>query len=112
MRRDPLRRISSSPLAAAGGPPTAGGGIASESSSERRKHGGVLVARGSAPALADAPIDVLGAPERRERLGRAARRRVEEDFSIGAVGRQLRDAFTAAGVKPADCSAGWCDRSP
>jgi glycosyltransferase involved in cell wall biosynthesis len=64
------------------------------------ENGGVLVPRGSAPQLADALLTLLLAPARRDRLGRAARRRVEREFSIAAVGRQLGAALTAAGVHP------------
>ena len=62
--------------------------------------GGVLVSRGDAGALADALLDLFAAPQRRVRLGRAARRRVEDHFSTLAVGEQLRLALTRAGVTP------------
>ena len=63
--------------------------------------GGVVVPRGDAAALARQLLDLLDAPQRRARLGRAARRRVEVHFSTGAVGGQLCRALVAAGVRPA-----------
>ena len=63
--------------------------------------GGILVRRDNVPALADALFEILAAPGRRDRLGLAARRRVEAVFSTGAVGQQLRHALTCAGVRPA-----------
>jgi len=52
--------------------------------------GGLLVACGDAPALAAALAQLAGDPERRRTMGGAARRRVEEAFSVPAVGRALR----------------------
>jgi glycosyltransferase involved in cell wall biosynthesis len=63
--------------------------------------GGVVVPRGDAPALARQLLDLLAAPERRARLGGAARRRVKDHFSTRAVGGQLGHALVAAGVRPA-----------
>ena len=60
------------------------------------EHGGVLVRRGSSAAVAAAVLaaldDAPGLPAR----GLAARRRVEDAFSLPAVSRQLATAVTAA----------------
>ena len=60
------------------------------------RHGGVLVPRGSSAALAEALQAALAAPERLGPRGRAARRRVEDAFSVAAVTRQLDVAVRAA----------------
>ena len=57
-------------------------------------HGGALVPRDSAEALATALLAVLDDP-RREDLGRAARQRVEQEFAPAAVARQLAAALEA-----------------
>ena len=57
---------------------------------------GLVVPRGDAGALADALGALLDDDNRRLELGRAARLRVEEQFSLEAVGRQLR-AFLVDG---------------
>jgi glycosyltransferase involved in cell wall biosynthesis len=51
--------------------------------------GGVVVSRGNAPALADALVDVLRDPARRQRLAMQARARVADAFSLEAVGSGL-----------------------
>lgn len=57
---------------------------------------GLIVPRGDAGALADALGALLDDDDRRLELGRAARLRVEERFSLEAVGRRLR-AFLVDG---------------
>jgi glycosyltransferase involved in cell wall biosynthesis len=51
---------------------------------------GLVVPTGDAAALASAVGDLLADPERREALGRRARARVEEHYSLEAVGAALR----------------------
>jgi glycosyltransferase involved in cell wall biosynthesis len=51
---------------------------------------GLVVPRGDTEALADALGTLLDDDDRRRQLGRAARRRVQQRFSLEAVGRQLR----------------------
>lgn len=60
------------------------------------EHGGALVPRGDSAALADALLAALDQPELLAARGRAARRRVEEGFSVPAVGAQLAAAVAAA----------------
>lgn len=63
-------------------------------------HGGIVTARGDVKAVVTALERLAGDPALRARLGRAARRRVEEHFSIPAVGaalsRFLRDRAASA----------------
>jgi glycosyltransferase involved in cell wall biosynthesis len=49
------------------------------------EHTGLVSATGDAAALAEAIVAALAAPELRARLGAAARRHVEEDFSLPRV---------------------------
>ena len=51
---------------------------------------GVIVPRDEVDSFADALAALLADDERRADLGRRARRRVEEHFSLEAVGAQLR----------------------
>ena len=51
--------------------------------------GGVLVPRGNADALADAMLDLLRDPDRRQRLAIRAQARVADVFSLEAVGSGL-----------------------
>jgi starch synthase len=60
------------------------------------EHGGTLVPCEDSRALAAAVLDALADPEGLHSRGRAARRRVEEAFSVPAVGRQLAAAVAAA----------------
>jgi glycosyltransferase involved in cell wall biosynthesis len=46
---------------------------------------GILVPPSSPEALANALIDLIDAPQRREQFGAAAAHRVERDFSVGAM---------------------------
>jgi glycosyltransferase involved in cell wall biosynthesis len=54
---------------------------------------GVLVPPRDAEALADALASVLGSPERRAHLARAGRRRVETEFDVEAIARELATRF-------------------
>ncbi len=58
--------------------------------------GGLLVPREDVAALATELGALLDDGPRRDRLGRAARRRVESAFSLDATGEQLRSLFGAA----------------
>jgi glycosyltransferase involved in cell wall biosynthesis len=62
--------------------------------------GGIVVPVGDAQALAVALEGVLTDPAKRRELGRRARARVEEAFSLESVGRQLRDFFVRRGLAP------------
>jgi starch synthase len=57
---------------------------------QREASGGLVVPRGNAQALALALGRVLDDEAIRHEMGRCARRRVEECFSLDAVGQQLR----------------------
>lgn len=52
--------------------------------------GGIIVGREQSTAIATALLRLHACPELRQRLGRAARQRVEDKFSIPAVGRVLK----------------------
>ena len=54
---------------------------------------GLVVPRDDPRALADALVSVLADLERARRLGRLARRRVEEELALPIVGRRLRDVL-------------------
>jgi starch synthase len=58
--------------------------------------GGLLVPREDVAALATELSALLDDGPRRDRLGRAARQRVESAFSLDATGEQLRSLFGAA----------------
>jgi len=57
---------------------------------------GILVPERDAAALAEAFVRLAGDGELRLRLGLAGRRRVEEEFSITATARHLRERFVVA----------------
>ena len=61
--------------------------------------GGVVVPRGDAAALGAALGQLLAHPAHARTVGACARRRAEEQFSLGAVGAQLRDVLFAAGTR-------------
>jgi glycosyltransferase involved in cell wall biosynthesis len=61
--------------------------------------GGLVVPRGDPQALAAALEELLTDEVRRRELGRRARQRVEEAFSLDAVGEQLRDFFVRRGLR-------------
>ena len=63
-------------------------------------HGGVLVPQGSSAAVAAAMLAALDDESGLVARGRAARRRVEDAFSVAAVGRQLDAAVAAATAEP------------
>ena len=52
--------------------------------------GGIIVPREDPAALADAILRLLEQPEAARRLGDVARRRMERDFSLEAIGQRLR----------------------
>jgi len=52
--------------------------------------GGIIVPCEDAPALADALMRLLEAPELGRQLGQIARRRMEEEFSLEVIGAKLR----------------------
>ena len=65
------------------------------------KGAGVLVPPGDADALTEALARVLGSPALRAELAQAGRRRVEADFEVGAIARELVRRFDgAAGLEP------------
>jgi glycosyltransferase involved in cell wall biosynthesis len=61
--------------------------------------GGVIVPPGASDDLARALGDLLDDPARRETLGVAARRRVEDKFTVEEVGAQLWDFMRKQGVR-------------
>jgi glycosyltransferase involved in cell wall biosynthesis len=67
--------------------------------------GGVMVPRGDVGAFAAALSALLDDPQRASDLGRRARRRVEQNFSLDAVGSQLRSYLFA----PAGGTSGAAD---
>jgi L-malate glycosyltransferase len=70
---------------------------------------GLLVPPADAPALAGAMITLLENPERRQRLGRAGRARVERRFDVGSMVRAYADvyeALVAGGVEAAREASG------
>lgn len=60
----------------------------------REGRDGRLVPPGDATALARAVLDLLNAPEERNRLATAARARVTDRFSIGRMVRRLEEIYT------------------
>ncbi|HIE94323.1 MAG TPA: glycosyltransferase family 1 protein [Acidobacteria bacterium] len=63
---------------------------------------GVLVPVRDAPALASAIVSLLGDPDRRARLGAAARARVLESFSVERMVQRVLDSYARlAGTRPA-----------
>jgi glycosyltransferase involved in cell wall biosynthesis len=62
------------------------------------RFGGIVVPAGSADDLAEALATLVDDPLRRRALGAAARRRVEEEFTIDAVGQRLWDFMRSRGV--------------
>jgi len=62
-----------------------------------RRSGGVVVPTGDSQALAAALGELLSDPAKRARLGKWARRRAEEAFSLEAVGRRLRRVVLGEG---------------
>jgi glycosyltransferase involved in cell wall biosynthesis len=75
---------------------TAASGVA-EIAPEGERSGVVLVARDDAAGFAAALAGLLTDPARRAGLGRSARRRAAEAFSLESVGRQLREVLLATG---------------
>ena len=55
---------------------------------------------------------LLADPARRADLGRAARRRAAEAFSLEAVGRQLREVLLRTGFLPPSGGAAGTPRRP
>jgi starch synthase len=53
--------------------------------------GGIIVPSENAPALAAALVRLLEQSEVAHRLGQVARRRMEEEFSLGVIGPRLRE---------------------
>jgi glycosyltransferase involved in cell wall biosynthesis len=66
-------------------------------------HTGVLVPAENPDLLAEAIVDLLRNPEKRERLGSAARKLVEEEFSAARMTadylRVYEDAVAASAVR-------------
>jgi glycosyltransferase involved in cell wall biosynthesis len=75
---------------------TAASGVA-EIAPDGERSGVVVVPRDDAAAFTAALAGLLTDPARRAGLGRSARRRVEEAFSLDRVGRQLREVLLATG---------------
>jgi glycosyltransferase involved in cell wall biosynthesis len=65
---------------------------------EMGRLGGIVVPAGSAEDLAEELGALVDDPARRRALGAAARHRVEEAFSIDAVGRRVWDFLRSRGV--------------
>jgi glycosyltransferase involved in cell wall biosynthesis len=67
--------------------------------------GGVIVPRENAPALAKALTRLIDDPALASRLGATGRRRVENEFSLEAVGQQLRQLlFGTETAEPVDAA--------
>ena len=60
---------------------------------------GLVGPAGDAEALAHALIRLLSDPDLRRRLGAAARRRMETEFGIAAVARQLSNLYGRLAVE-------------
>ena len=71
-----------------------------------RESGGLLVRPNDAAALAQSLGLLLDDPDVSQALGRIARRRVEENFSIPAVGRQLQAMLEGRGPVPSGHPSG------
>lgn len=67
--------------------------------------GGIIVPRGDARSLTAALIRVLDDETLSRELGGRARQRVENDFSLGVVGQQLRDFLLTRGVAGREAGA-------
>jgi glycosyltransferase involved in cell wall biosynthesis len=74
---------------------------------EAVEHGvcGLLVPAESATALADALSELLTDPDLRQRMGEAARRRVEEHFAIGLVVDRYVELLQGLRAAPAEARA-------
>jgi glycosyltransferase involved in cell wall biosynthesis len=57
---------------------------------------GRLVSPGNPQKIADAVIDFLSEPEKRMRIGRAARQRVLKEFSADRIGIMQEDSYIRA----------------
>jgi glycosyltransferase involved in cell wall biosynthesis len=65
---------------------------------EGESSGGKIVPPGAPEELARALAALLGDPARMQTMGKAARRRVEEEYTIGSVGRRLWDFMASKGA--------------
>jgi glycosyltransferase involved in cell wall biosynthesis len=65
---------------------------------QAERSGGIIVPRGDAVCLSRALERLLQDDQLRLQFGQNGRRRVEEAFSLEAVGQQLRDFFVARGM--------------
>lgn len=63
---------------------------------------GILVSPGRSDLLADALAELAGDPDRRARMGREGRRRVQEEFELGASARAMRDLLGPLADQPAE----------
>jgi len=63
--------------------------------------GGMLIPRGDISAFAQALGQLLDSPERQQELGQQARRRIEEAFSLEAIGQQFLTLLAKAGIPTA-----------
>ena len=63
---------------------------------------GILTPPGDAPAMADAFERLLSNPRRRTEMGRAARRRIEANFSIGEQVDRLLSLWSGLEISAAN----------
>jgi glycosyltransferase involved in cell wall biosynthesis len=87
-------------LAAAFGKPVVASAVGSNAAAVAHGETGLLVPAGDSAALAAAVRELLGDPERRRALGRAAADRVAADAAGAAAGRLFLEAYGAALEKP------------
>jgi glycosyltransferase involved in cell wall biosynthesis len=82
--------------AMASGRPVVASGVGAIATGVEHGDTGILVPPGDREALAAAIAELAHSPERRDRLGRAGRARVEHEFALAACTERLRQTLEAA----------------